>query len=436
MSNKIGFWSVFALVTGSQIGTGVFMLPASLAPFGKFGLVGWAISSSGAIALALIFAKLCSKFPKTGGPHVYVKEAFGEKLAFFVGWTYWLISWVSTTAVVITAVTYLAPFIGNHSKFTYLALEIILLISVTALNLKGIKAAGVIEVLLTLLKFIPLLLISIISLCYFNSENIVVAQDIQSMPMGQVLGRVTLLTLWGFIGLESATTPASSVENPHKTIPKAIVLGTISVAILYFINSVALMGLIPAKVLESSKAPYVDAAGIIFGGNWYLLISFIAAVICVGTLNAWIVASSQIALGLAEDGLMPKIFANKNQKAAPIFGIISSCVGIIPLLILTSTTNISQQITNIVNFSVTAFLFIYLICCCAFIKLIKMTNEDFKLIHYLCGIIAISFCSWIIIETSATTLLIASLFSCSGLPLYFLWYKKQIVNVERIKIVK
>ena len=114
MSRKMGFWSVFALVTGSQIGTGVFMLPSSLAPYGISSLYGWVLSSLGAIALALVFAALCAQFPKTGGPHVYVKNAFGKPPAFFTGWTYWIISWVSTTAVIVSSVGYLIWIKANY----------------------------------------------------------------------------------------------------------------------------------------------------------------------------------------------------------------------------------------------------------------------------------------------------------------------------------
>ncbi len=115
MSRKIGFWSVFALVTGSQIGSGVFMLPANLAPYGFYSLAGWLFSGAGAIALALVFAGLCARFPQTGGPHVYVHHAFGRGWAFFTGWTYWVISWVSTTAVVVVSIGYLTPIIGHQS---------------------------------------------------------------------------------------------------------------------------------------------------------------------------------------------------------------------------------------------------------------------------------------------------------------------------------
>ena len=106
---KIGFWAVFALVTGSQIGSGILMLPVSLAPYGMYSLIGWGVSGLGAILLALVFANLCSRYPRTGGPHAYVQEAFGNVAGFFTGWTYWLISWVSTPIVLTASVGYLSP---------------------------------------------------------------------------------------------------------------------------------------------------------------------------------------------------------------------------------------------------------------------------------------------------------------------------------------
>ena len=171
MSRKIGFWAVFAFVTGSQIGSGVFMLPASLAAFGSYSLAGWIISGLGAISLALVFALLCAQYPKTGGPHVYVKEAFGAHAAFFAGWTYWVISWISTTAVIIASIGYLTPLIGDHSATTNLILQLMLLIIITALNFKGVKAAGNAEFILTLLKLIPLVIMPVVALFFFDSNN-------------------------------------------------------------------------------------------------------------------------------------------------------------------------------------------------------------------------------------------------------------------------
>ena len=122
MSNRIGFWSVLALVVGSQIGSGVFMSPANLAPFGIYSICGWIATAIGAIALALVFASLCARFPKTGGPHVYIEKLFGRDISFFSGWTYWVVSWVSTTAVVVAAVGYLSPLIDSQDPMLYLML--------------------------------------------------------------------------------------------------------------------------------------------------------------------------------------------------------------------------------------------------------------------------------------------------------------------------
>jgi APA family basic amino acid/polyamine antiporter len=425
MSQKIGFWSVFALVTGSQIGSGVFMLPASLAPYGIYSLCGWALSSMGAICLALVFAKLCSKFPKTGGPHAYVQEAFGPAAGFFTGWTYWIISWVSTTAVVVASIGYLMPLIGSHPPFVHLGLEISLLVLITWLNLKGVKTAGCAEFVLTAIKIIPLIILPLAAFFYFDRNNFVVSQTVQSMSISQVLNQVTLLTLWGFIGIETATTPAECVSNPCTTIPKAIVLGTMSVAVLYILNSVALMGVIPGHLLAQSTAPYVDATHAIFGGNWYLAVSLIASIICIGTLNAWMLASGQIALGLAQDGLMPQVFANKNKDDAPYLGLMISCFGIIPLLIFTCGENLAKQVSLLIDFSVIAFLFVYAVCCFAFIKVSLQNKKNFSLWEKIYGSTATLFCFWVLYEASLKTILMASLFIVTGIPMYLFMNRKK-----------
>lgn len=423
MSRKIGFWSVFAIVTGSQIGTGVFMLPASLAEYGAYSLLGWLLSGIGALALCHVFAFLCSRFPQTGGPHAFINNVFGKDASFFTGWTYWIISWVSTSAVIITAIASLSPFLGDAPQGVYLILQITLLSVIVILNLRGVQAAGSAEKFLILLKFIPLLIIPMAALAYFDMGNFTISNEVSKLSTPSILSSVTMLTLWGFIGIETATAPAGSVENPSRTIPRAIILGTLSVVLLYLINSIGVMGAIDGNELAASKAPYVDVSRKIFGGSWYLLISITTSVVCIGTLNAWVLSASQIVLGLAEDGLIPKAMARKNKHGAPVFGIMVSNLGILPLLFLTANENFASQISEIIDFSVTAFLFVYLFCSLAFLKLI-FQEKSVSLYRLLYGSISLIFCIWVICETSIETLLIASTFVFSGLPLYLLWFKK------------
>ncbi len=427
MSRKLGFWSVFALVTGSQIGSGIFMSPAILAAYGIFSIGGWIISGLGAVTLALVFAKLCSWFPKTGGPHVYVKEAFGPTAAFFTGWTYWVISWVSTTVLVIASVGYFTPLLGCTSPVINMLLEVFLVIAFTVLNLRGVSIAGRVEFFLTILKVIPFIIVPLIALYFFRSTNFVLDMSVAHLTTSQLLGRVTLITLWGFIGLESATASAGSVENPSKTIPRAVVVGTICVAVLYVINSFSIMGVVPGQNLMYSNAPYVDAVQTIFGGDWYLIVSAIASIILAGSLNAWTLTSGQIALGLAQDGLMPALFGRKNRYDAPFWGLIISCMGIIPLLIMTMNKNLATQVLTIIDISVTAFLFVYTICCLSFFKLLLQKKESLrnKVQALLYGSVALTFCGWVIYETQLSTIAIASLFTLIGLPFYVRFYLKQ-----------
>jgi APA family basic amino acid/polyamine antiporter len=294
----------------------------------------------------------------------------------------------------------------------------------TWLNLKGIEAAGKAEFFLTAIKLIPLFLIPFIAIFKFDINNFYVAPEVASISLSQQLSYVTLMTLWGFIGVESATTAADSVENPTVTIPKAIILGTICVAAVYFFNSLSILGIVPGNLLQHSAAPYVDAAKVLFGGNWYLLVSGIASIICIGTLNAWILASGQIALGLAQDKLLPSVFSKKNKNEAPSIALIASSIGILPLLTLTVNTNIAQQINSIIDFSVIAFLFVYLICCFSLLKILikEQMKNHFAIIYTL---IAILFCSWVILKTSLFTSLKASFFTLTGIPFYFYWLRSR-----------
>jgi APA family basic amino acid/polyamine antiporter len=423
--SRIGFWALVSVVINSQIGSGIFISPTILAPYGYFSLAGWVISGSAALCLAIVFSSLCKFLPRTGGPHAYVKSAFGPHVAFFVGWSYWLVSWVSTVVVVIASIGYLSPFIGDRGQITYLTLEIILAIFITILNLRGVFAAGKVGFFLNILKFIPLFLLPVIALFYFKSSNFTVSNDIASLNVTQILGQVSILTMWGFIGVETGTTPAGSVENPSKTIPKALICGTMCVALFYLLNSIGIIGLLPEETLAKSKSPYVDAAQYIFGGNWHFIISIMVTFVCIGTINAWTLISGQIILGLAEDELMPKIFTKRNAYQSPHWGILASSIGIIIILIFTSNENLTKQISSIIDYSVTVFLFVYLICCIATIKLFIKEHLTLNVFQKLCILVAIIFCSCVIYETSKEALITSSLFVLSGLPIYLFWYLRK-----------
>ena len=427
---KMGFWAVTSLVVGSQIGSGIFLLPANLSKFGAIGLASWMITATGALLLALVFAKLCAEIPKTGGPHAFIESAFGPTIGFFAAWTYWVISWLSTPMVVISVVGYLSPLWGDLSPSTNLILEITIILFVMILNLSGVRSAGCAELVFTLLKLLPLILVPTAGL-FFIKETYFTPFNPTSLTTIQALNGAALLTLWGFIGVESATTPADSVINPAKTIPRAIVLGTAVVALVYILGSFVIMGIVPPDLLAHSKAPFSDAAQIIFGGNWHLAISVAASIVCLGTLNAWVLTSGQIALGAASDGHLPQCFALKNAQGAPKWGLIISCLGMVPILILTLEQDLITQVDTIINISVTAFLFIYVLSALSYLKLFwkKKTSQKIDFSSLVIGALALLFCLWALLSSDFRMVGLATLITLFGIPVYY--WKKRILSYAK-----
>jgi len=416
---KMRLSSVLALVIGSQIGSGVFMSPSILSPYGGVIMYSYIAAAVGAMSIALVFARLCSLFPRTGGPHVYVLQAFGEGASFFTGWTYWLVSWISSVVVIKSCVGYLAPILSVESPAIMLVLEILSLLLITCLNLYGVKTAGSAEFVLSLLKVVPLVIVPAIAIMYFNSGNFFSQSEaVKQASFFSNFNQGLLIIMWGFIGIEVATTPASSVVNPNRTIPRAIIIGTLIVTCVYVINSVAVHGALSTDVLSGSRSPYADLIRYIIHGRWYMLVSLIASVVCFGTLNAWVLSSGQVALGVAQDGLLPRIFSKKNRYDAPYFSIIVSTFCTIPLLVCTYEESFASQLIAIIDFSVLSFIFVYTICTLSLLKVL-ISRSQLTVFSSVYIILSLCFTLWIIVNTEMIVICCALFFTLSGLPIYY-----------------
>jgi APA family basic amino acid/polyamine antiporter len=414
----LGFLSLISIVIGSQVGSGVFVFPSLLAPFGPIGLWGWLVSALGAISLALIFADLSSHLPKNGGPHVYVMEAFGRKLGFFTAWIYWIISWSSNSILLVTTIYYLCNIVGDLTPFQIVLIETISLFAITYVNIMGIRFSGVAETIFTFIKVVPLLLIPILLFTSFNADYFTEATNTSGSYISTI-AKTALLTCWGFIGVECATTPAGRVKNPQRTIPRALIVGTSCVALIFVLNAISVFGVTGFEVLLNSKAPYALATENIFGRFSNVLVSSLAIIVCMGTLNAWTLTGGQIAQGAADDGLFPPIFGKTNKKGAPVPSLLMAAFGIIPFFIVEQICG-AAGLDYLIELLVSIFLFVYIICCISYIKMIKQwKNRSIdKIKAYSLSVFAMLFCLFVVIQDIISSLVVLFIFIIVGIPVY------------------
>ena len=348
-SRPLGLWSATALVVGSMIGSGVFLLPASLAPYGASSLLGWGVTLCGAVLLALTFARLARRWPRTGGPYVFAREGFGDATGFIVAWSYWVSVWCGTAAIAVAFAGSIGavwpPLTATPLRAAACALGGLWLCS--AVNLAGLREAGRMQVVTTVLKVVPLLLFGGVALWFVDSSHYTPFNP-SGASLPNAVQATVALTLWAFLGLEAATIPAGAIHDAERTIPRATVLGTLLAGIATILACTAVLGLLPADVVKASQAPMADAARGLWGTTAGIGIALVATVSCLGALNGWVLISAQVPFAAARDGLMPKAFARENAKGSPAFGVIASSA-LASLLVL---SNFSHSLVQLFTFSI------------------------------------------------------------------------------------
>jgi APA family basic amino acid/polyamine antiporter len=359
----IGLWTAVALVMGNMIGSGVFLLPASLAPYGGISLLGWVVSAAGSVLLAIVFARLARLAPEAGGPYAYTRRAFGDLAGFLVAWGYWISVWATNAALAVAFVGYLDPFIPGLVRAPAAAalLAVTTIWLLTAVNAIGVRAAGRVQVVTTIVKILPLVLIGIAGIATLRPAHFAVTEP-DASTMGHHLLATVTLTLWAFLGLECATIPAGSVRNPDRTIPRATVIGTLLAALIFIVSTVGVMGVVSPDVLGSSRAPFADAARILFGETAAKLVALGAAVSCLGALNGWVLIVGQLPLAVAQDGLFPRLFERLSPGGTPVRGMIVSGVLSTVLVAMNYSQGLVALFTFIILLATLSTLVPYVFC--------------------------------------------------------------------------
>jgi APA family basic amino acid/polyamine antiporter len=362
----LGFWMCTALVVGNMIGTGVFLLPASLAPYGWSALPGWTLTIAGGLCLAWVLSRLSAAMPREGGPYAFTRAAFGPAPAFMVAWSYWVCLWVGNAAIAVGSVSYLSVFFPaletTHGLHAAVTIAVVWLF--TAINCVGVQTMGRVQVAATILKLIPLagvvLLAIAVLLGWSRGESARLTPfDPSQISFAGVTASATL-TLWALLGLESATIPAEKVADAERIIPRATMTGVVITGVVYLLVCSATVLLMPADEMAASSAPFSDFVVRYLDPRAGAAVAAFAAISGFGALNGWILLQGELPYAMAKDGVFPRWFAKANTSGTPV----RSHLFVSGLLTLVILLNYSKTMTEAFTFlilvSTTSALVMYL----------------------------------------------------------------------------
>ena len=430
LNKDIGLFMATMLVCGNMIGSGVFMLPATLAdvsgPLAT--ILAWILTTAGSILVAISFANLGSKYPATGGAYQYIKEAFGEFAGFLSAWLYWNGSWIGNTAILVTLTSYSSAVFPFLEKPLYsIIYSSIILWVVTILNIVGVKQAGRIQSFTTVFKIVFFFIFIIVAFINFNPDNLV-----PLAPAGKGIGTVSVAattTLWAFIGLESATVAAGEIKDPERNVNRSTIYGLIIAAVIYLAISISSMGALPNIVLARSTAPLTDILAVSLGNSIGKVISVVVVISILGTTVGWILSTARVSYAAGQDGVFPKIFGMVSKKYnTPVYSLIISGVLVNILMLANYQKSTVSAFAFITLLATLSYLPVYLLAVSA--EIMIMFREEKKINIWIfikksiLPILAFIYTIWTIYGSGAETVMWGFILMLLGVPFYIYNYHK------------
>lgn len=342
---QLGFWMTWSVVVGTMIGSGIFMLPASLAPYGANAIAGWIVSGLGAVALAYSIGRL-ARAGDGGGIQSYIEQAFGPFIAFLATFAFWISSWAALAAVSVAgsaAIGRLVPALSSSTAVALVAVGILMLFQAT--NALGARSTGRLAVLAALLKILPLAAVLVVFFQVELGGGALAALAPMPLTLDNIAA-ASAITLFAMLGFENAAAPVDKVKDPKRTIPRALIGGTVFVGLLYLLVSTAILLLLPVEVVSTSNSPFADAIGRGWGEVGVFLAAVGIAVSAAGYVNANVLVIGELGYSMALRREMPAVLARTIGENTPIYAQLLG-TGLASALIL---ANMSKSTADLFTF--------------------------------------------------------------------------------------
>jgi arginine:agmatine antiporter len=422
------------LVAGNMIGTGLFLLPVSLASVGGIAIFGWVVALAGTAAIGLAFAKLGELNPQEGGPYAYARDFLGPYVGFQTNCVYWFGNWIGNIAIAVAAVGYLAellPSVGAPPA-SVVATAIVIWV-LTFANILGPRVVGALETWTMSLALVPILAIALLGWFWFEPATFFAGWNVSGGSDLSAVSRAASMALWAFMGIESAAVSAGVIENPKRNIPLATLIGLGIAAVVYVLSSTVIMGIIPNEELRTSHAPFAEAARLAIGAPGAILISLCAILKSVGSLGGWMLLVGQSAKAAADDGMFPRVFMRLNRRGVPGRGLV--IVGILMTLVLFATMapTIAGQFTRIIDLAVILAVVPYIYSSVAVVKVVhdhRQPARVFQTFKWI-AIVAVAYCLWAVWGGDPKTVVAALIALLASVPLYPFFIRSMAAAAQR-----
>jgi amino acid transporter len=427
---SLGLAACTAVVVGNMVGSGFYLSPTALAPYGILAILMWIVMGAGAICLGLAFARLARIAPATGGPYAFTRMAYGDFPGFLIAWGYWISIWASLPVIALAfagAIMSLSP--ALETRPVALALTLGAIWFVVLINLRGVKAAGIFAEITTYSKLLPFAAVALVGLFFVEPANLT-----EFNPSGQPLlaaaATIAPLTMFAYLGLESATVPAGDVRDPSRTIPRSTILGISVAAVLYVLGTIAVMGIVPREQLLTSLAPFTDAARIMWGAWGAGAITIAVILSSIGALNGWTLLMGQVPMAAAQDRLFPAVFARKSARGVPAIGIVASAAFATALVLVEAlgSPGVRAFYTFVVGLSTMAAVVSYAFCALA-IGLIAKGKAEGSVAPRVTAVelVAFAFSLFIIYGCGPAAVLYGLILLLLGIPVY-VWQRRRTLS--------
>ncbi|WP_318443326.1 putrescine-ornithine antiporter [Photobacterium leiognathi] len=379
-SNKMGLMGLTTIVTVNMMGSGIILLPSSLAATGGIALLAWIITALGALAIAYAFAKCGMYCTDEGGMSAYAEKAHGKSSFFIASYTYYVCLVISAVAIAVSCVGYLEyfiPWLKETPIHTFVGVISILIITMFA-NVRGAKITGQISTVTVWGIIIPVLGLSIIGWFWFDTKIFAEAWNPHNVSVGSAIYAGMALTLWAFLGIESAGANSGTVENPERNVPLACMLATVFSAATYIASTTVIQGIIPNDILAKSDSPFGLVFAQMFNPFVGEIITAMAIMACVGSLLGWQFTNAQVSKVAADMRLFPKIFSDVNKYDAPFKGMMIMLALELLLAVMTISPTLLKQFNVLVNLAVFINMVPYILSLTALGIIMKQANVGKK----------------------------------------------------------